>query len=142
MRRDLPGGYQLDDDRGRVDIDAVHAFLTEAYWSKGRSRQTVTRLVREATRIVAVYEPTGALVAFARVVSDAENMAWLGDVFVLPGHRGRGLGAAVVEEAVQHPEHAACNWYLGTSDAHELYARFGFEALSDGRTMVRPRPPR
>jgi predicted N-acetyltransferase YhbS len=137
MRRVLPGGYELDDDRARVDVDAVHAFLVEAYWSAGRSRETVERLLREAARVVAVYDPDGALVAFARVVSDAENMAWLGDVFVLPEHRGRGLGAAVVEDAVQHPDHAGCSWYLGSRDAHGLYARFGFRLLDDGRTMVR-----
>jgi GNAT superfamily N-acetyltransferase len=140
MRRDLPGGYEVDDDRSRVDVDAVHDFLVDAYWSAGRSRETVERLVREATRVVAAYAPDGSLVAFCRVVSDAENMAWLGDVFVLPEHRGRGLGAAIVDDAVSHPDHAGCNWYLGTRDAHELYARFGFQALDDGRTMVRPKP--
>ena len=139
MRRDLGDGYELDDDRDRVDVDAVHAFLVDAYWSAGRSRETVERLVREAARVVAAYEPGGALVAFARVVSDAENMAWLGDVYVLPAHRGRGLGAAVVEDAVQHPAHAGCSWYLGSRDAHGLYARFGFRLLDDGRTMVRPK---
>ena len=141
MRRTLAGGYELDDDRDRVDLDAVHGFLVDAYWSKGRLRETVERLVREATRVVAAYDGAGALVGFCRVISDAENMAWLGDVLVLPGHRGRGLGAALVEEAVMFPAHAACNWYLGTRDAHELYARFGFEALNDGRTMVRRKPP-
>lgn len=144
MRRGLSGGYELDDDRGRVDVDAVHAFLVDAYWSAGRSRETVERLVREATRVVGVYADGGALVGFCRVVSDSENMAWLGDVFVLPAHRGRGLGAALVGDAVSHPAHAGCNWYLGTRDAHDLYARFGFEALNDGRTMVRRKaePPR
>lgn len=144
MRRGLSGGYELDDDRGRVDVDAVYAFLVDAYWSAGRSRETVERLVREATRVVGVYADGGALVGFCRVVSDSENMAWLGDVFVLPAHRGRGLGAALVGDAVSHPAHAGCNWYLGTRDAHDLYARFGFEALNDGRTMVRRKaePPR
>jgi GNAT superfamily N-acetyltransferase len=140
MRRVLAGGYELDDDRARVDVDVVHAFLVDAYWSAGRRLETVERLVREATRVVAAYAPGGELVGFARVVSDDENMAWLGDVFVLPDHRGRGLGAALVGEAVSHPDQASCTWYLGTRDAHALYARFGFLALDDGRTMVRPRP--
>ena len=65
-------------------------------------------------------------------------MAWLGDVFVLRGHRGHGLGVELVREAVEHPEHRDLAWFLNTRDAHPLYARFGFEAPSD-RTMVRPR---
>jgi GNAT superfamily N-acetyltransferase len=77
-------------------------------------------------------------VGFARVISDGASMAWLGDVFVLQGHRGHGLGVELVREAVEHPEHRDLVWFLNTRDAHPLYARFGFEAPSD-RTMVRSR---
>jgi GNAT superfamily N-acetyltransferase len=139
MRRELPGGFEIDDDRHRVDVEAVHRFLAdEAYWARGRSRKTIKRLVRESTRVVGVYEGD-RLVAFCRVMSDASNMAWLGDLFVLPAYRGRGLGAELVREAVEFPEHRDCFWYLNTRDAHELYGRFGFREPGD-RTMVRPRP--
>jgi predicted N-acetyltransferase YhbS len=138
MRRELPNGLQLDDDRGRVDIDAVHRFLSEeAYWVRGRSRETIERLVRESTRVVAAYDGD-TLVAFCRVMSDASSMAWLGDVFVLPEYRGRGVGVELTREAVEFSEHRDCFWYLSTQDAHELYARFGFEPAT-GRTMTRAR---
>jgi predicted N-acetyltransferase YhbS len=137
MRRELPGGYQLDDDRARVDVDAVHRYLVEeAYWVPGRSRDTIERLVRESTRVIGLYRGDD-LVGFARVISDGSSMAWLGDVFVLTEHRGRGLGIELVREAVEHPAHRDVYWYLNTRDAHTLYARFGFEGASD-RTMVRP----
>lgn len=143
MRRALPGGLELDDDRDRVDVDAVHRFLSEeAYWVLGRSRETIERLVRESTRVIAAYDGP-LLIGFCRVMSDGSNMAWLGDVFVVPSHRGRGVGVELVREAVEFPEHRDLQWYLGTRDAHELYARFGFEAPNQ-RTMVRPRrePPK
>ena len=136
MRRELADGFEIDDDRDRVDVDAVHRFLTEAYWALGRSRETVERLVREAAKVVAAYGPDGELAGFCRVVSDAENMAWLGDVFVLPEFRGRGLGAEVVREAVEDLRFRDLQWYLGTRDAHGLYAKFGFTPAND-RTMVR-----
>lgn len=136
MRRDLPGGLQLDDDRDRVDVDAVYRFLSEeAYWVPGRSRETIERLVRESTRVIAAYDGD-ALVGFCRVMSDGSSMAWLGDVYVLPSHRGRGIGLELVREAVEFPAHRDLQWYLGTRDAHELYAKFGFEAANE-RTMVR-----
>ena len=138
MRRDLGDGLKLDDDRERVDVDAVHRFLSEdAYWVRGRSRETIERLVRESTRVIAAYDD-GRLIAFCRVMSDASNMAWLGDVFVLPEYRGRGVGVELTREAVEFPEHRDVQWYLGTRDAHELYAKFGFEPPNE-RTMVRPR---
>jgi hypothetical protein len=125
MRLELPDGYELDDDRDRVDVDLVHRFLAdEAYWVKGRSRETVGLLVREATRVVGVYRGDEQ-VGFARVVSDGVSFAWLGDVFEL------------IREAVQDPRLRDLLWYLNTRDAHELYERFGFRAPND-RTMVRP----
>jgi GNAT superfamily N-acetyltransferase len=139
-RRPIDGGIELDDDRERVDVDAVHRFLSEeAYWVRGRSRETIERLIGTSARVVAAYD--GArLVGFCRVVSDGASVAWLGDVFVLPTHRGRGIGEELVREAVQDPALRDLQWYLGTRDAHDLYRRFGFHEPDDGRTMVRRRP--
>jgi GNAT superfamily N-acetyltransferase len=136
MRRELPDGYELDDDRARVDVDRVHRYLSEeAYWVRGRDRATIEGLVRESTRVIGAYHGEEQ-VGFARVISDGSSMAWLGDVFVIAEHQGRGLGVELVREAVEHAEHRDLPWYLNTRDAHELYARFGFVAPSD-RTMVR-----
>jgi predicted N-acetyltransferase YhbS len=137
MRREVAGGYELDDDRGRVDVDMVYRYLSEeAYWVRGRDRGTIERLVRESTRVIGVYLGDQQ-VGFARVISDGTSVAWLGDVFVLAEHRRKGLGEELVREAVQHPDHRDVQWFLSTRDAHALYAKFGFEAASD-RTMVRP----
>jgi GNAT superfamily N-acetyltransferase len=137
MRREVAGGYELDDDRGRVDVDMVYRYLSEeAYWVRGRDRATIERLVRESTRVIGVYLGDRQ-VGFARVISDGTSVAWLGDVFVLAEHRGKGLGEELVREAVEFPDHRDVQWYLNTRDAHALYAKFGFEAASD-RTMVRP----
>jgi GNAT superfamily N-acetyltransferase len=138
MRRELPGGYELDDDRGRVDVEAVHRYLSEeAYWVRGRDRATIERLVRESTRVIGAYHGEEQ-VGFARVISDGSSMAWLGDVFVLEEHRGNGLGKELVREAVEHPNHRDLHWYLNTRDAHALYAKFGFEEPAGG-AMVRSR---
>jgi GNAT superfamily N-acetyltransferase len=137
MRREVAGGYEVDDDRGRVDVDMVYRYLSEeAYWVRGRDRATIERLVRESTRVIGVYLGDQQ-VGFARVISDGTSVAWLGDLFVLAEHRGRGLGEELVRESVEFPEHRDVQWYLNTRDAHALYAKFGFEAPSD-RTMVRP----
>lgn len=139
MRREVEGGYEIDDDRDRIDLDMVFRYLSEeAYWAQGRSRETVERLVRESTRVIGAYHG-GEQVGFARVMSDDANMAWLGDVFVLAEHQGRGLGTELVREAVEHPAQRNVTWFLNTRDAHSLYAKFGFE-LPNERTMVRLRP--
>lgn len=136
MKRALPGGYELDDDPARVDVDAVHRYLSEeSYWAQGRSRESVERLVGEAARVVGVYRGDEQ-VAFARAVSDGVAVAYLADVYVLPGHRGRGLGKELVAEMVERGPYAHVRWLLHTRDAHTLYEQFGFGAPGE-RLMER-----
>ena len=136
MRRDLGDGYELDDDRERVDVDAVHAYLSgEAYWAKGRPRTEVERLVRESQRIVGLYKD-GAQIGFCRAASDGVSFAYLADVYVLPAHRGRGLGLELVREMVEQGPYADRKWILHTRDMHALYAKLGFGAPGE-RLMER-----
>jgi GNAT superfamily N-acetyltransferase len=136
MRILLAGGYELDDDRSRLDLEAVHRYLSEeAYWALGRSRETVERLAREATRVLGVYH-AGAQVGFCRAFSDGVSLAYLADVYVLPEHRGHGLGKAMVREMVDGGALADVRWILHTRDAHRLYEDVGFTAPS-ARVMER-----
>jgi len=136
MIRALDGGYELDDDPARVDVDAVHAFLSASYWAEGRPREEVERLVREAQRVVCLFHE-GRQVGFCRAGSDGASVTYLADVYVLPEHRGRGLGEELVREMVDNGPYAARRWLLHTRDAHELYRRFGFGAPGE-RLMERP----
>ena len=136
MIRELGDGYELDDDPARIDLDAVHAYLTRSYWAEGRSRDTVERLVCSAQRVVGLYTD-GRQVGFCRAVSDDASLAYLADVYVLPEHRGRGLGVELVREMIDNGPYAARRWLLHTRDAHELYRRFGFGPPGE-RLMERP----
>ena len=132
MRRPLGNGVQLDDDPARVDVDAVHDFLSNrSYWARGRPRETVERLVREADRVVGLYDGARQ-VGFARAFTDGTSLVYLADVYVLPEYRGRGLGGEMVERG----PYAQLRWILHTRDAHELYRKFGFEEPSE-RVMER-----
>jgi len=137
MRRELADGYELDDDADRVDIDAVHAFISgESYWARGRPRALVERLVREATRVVGLYKD-GAQVGFSRASTDGATVVYLADVYVLAEHRGRGLGLELVREMVENGPLADRTWLLHTRDMHPLYAKLGFGPPGD-RLMERP----
>jgi ribosomal protein S18 acetylase RimI-like enzyme len=136
MRRELSGEFELDDDPARVDLDELHRFLsTEAYWALGRPRDTVERLVREASRVVGLYQGE-RLIGFTRAVSDGVSFAYLADVYALPEFRGRGLGIELVKEAVDGSPYADRKWLLHTGDAHGLYRKLGFGAPSE-RLMER-----
>jgi GNAT superfamily N-acetyltransferase len=126
MRHPLQDGYELDDDRDRIDILAVHRFLSvESYWARGRARGTTERLVRDASRVVGLYHERRQ-VGFSRAVSDDAAFAYLADVYVLPEHQHRGLGTELVREMVEGAPFAGLRWLLHTADAHALYERVGF----------------
>ena len=136
MRLDLGDGYEVDDDRDRIDVAAVHAFLTQAYWAVGRPYDVVADIDRTSARVVGVYHH-GAQVGYARVLSDGHTTCYLADVYVLDEHRGRGLGRALVEATVNgDPQLAPLLWLLHTRDMHPLYRQFGF-AEPDFRFLER-----
>jgi GNAT superfamily N-acetyltransferase len=131
VKRDLGDGYELDDDRARIDREAVHRYLSdESYWAAGRPREVVDHLVETASRVVGLYHD-GRQVGFSRAFSDGHTMSYLADVYVLDEHRGRGLGVELVRFSVDEGPLAKTRWYLHTRDAHDLYRRFGFKEPSE-----------
>jgi GNAT superfamily N-acetyltransferase len=141
-RRD---GYEISTERTRLDLDAIHRFLSEeAYWSPGVARETVERAVANSL-CFGLYAPDGAQAGFARAVTDLATYAWLADVFVFPSHRGRGLGVWLIETIIAHPDlRSVRRFVLATADAHELYRRLGFGPLEDPpryMALLRPLSP-
>jgi predicted GNAT family acetyltransferase len=138
-RRALPGGFELDDDPERVDVDAVHAFISEqSYWGRGRPRELVERAIRGSARVVGLYRDD-AQVGFARAASDEAIVAYLADVYVLEPYRGRGLGLELVHEVVDNGPYAKLTWLLHTDGADGLYAKLGFRSRSVYPLMERRR---
>ena len=127
MKRDLGNGYELDDDRVRIDRDAVHAYLGGvSYWAKGRTRERQDELIDASDHVVGLYHE-GDQIGFGRAVDcDAAGLVYLADVYVLDAHRGRGFGTELVREIVENGPYAGRRWILHTRDAHSLYEKFGF----------------
>jgi len=122
------GECLISTDRARLDMDVVHGFLTNYYWAKGISREVVAQSI-DHSLCFGIYE-NDVQVRFARVVSDFATVAYLGDVFVLESHRGRGLSKWLMECIAQHPAlQNLRRWILLTRDAHRLYSQFGFTPL-------------
>jgi GNAT superfamily N-acetyltransferase len=138
--RALDDGFELDDDPRRVDVDAVHAFISElSYWGRGRAREMVERSISHSTRVVGLYR-AGEQVGFARAVSDSTTFAYLADVYVLPDYRGRGLGLELVREIVDGSAFPDVCWMLNTADAQGLYAKIGFGPSQPTHPLMERRP--
>lgn len=123
-------GYQLSTDPKWLNIDVIHGYLHQAYWSPGIPREVVVRAI-QGSLAFGMYTADRQQVGFARVISDKATFAYLADVFILDAHRGKGLGKWLMQQIQQHPElQGLRRWMLGTKDAHGLYAQYGFTALA------------
>lgn len=138
----LPSSHLISDERARLDMEFVHASLASTYWAMTRPRALTERSWANCL-CFGVYAPGGAQVGFARLLTDYAMRAHLGDVFIHPEARGRCLGKALITAILGHPELGTVeHWTLTTSDAHALYARYGFRAAeTDGRWMTLVRQP-
>jgi GNAT superfamily N-acetyltransferase len=132
--------YTISTDRSRLDLELIHRRLsTDAYWALGRERAVNDRAWENSMPFGAYLD--GELAAWARVVTDRATFAWLADVFVLPEHRGRGVGKLLVSTILEHPELSPMKrWLLATADAHELYRRYGFDEVRDNGRMMAIEP--
>jgi len=125
FRRD----FEISTDPLRIDVELVHEFLTNSYWAKGITLDLVRQSI-ENSICFGVYFGREQ-VGFARIISDRATFAYLADVFILPTYRGRGLSLWLMECIVAHPDlQGLRRWMLATRDAHGLYERFGFTAVS------------
>jgi GNAT superfamily N-acetyltransferase len=120
------GEFLFSTNPARLDIDVIHTFLTNCYWAKGIPRDVVARSI-EHSLCFGVYDEGGRQVGFARVITDFATIAYLGDVFILESHRGRGLSKWLMESIMRHAAlQGLRRWILLTRDAHALYSQYGF----------------
>lgn len=135
-----PHDIEISTDPGRLDVEAVHAWLTETYWSPGLPRDVLERAVAHSLCFGA-YDGNRQ-VGFARVVTDRATFAWVCDVFVVETHRRRGIADAMLGAMKAHPElQGLRRWSLATRDAQALYRRHGFEPLADSTRAMEIRRP-
>lgn len=132
--------YEISTDSTRFDVGAIHAFLSQSYWSPGIPRATIERAIAHSLCFGAFWQ--GQQVGFARVVTDRTTFAYLCDVYVLEAHRGRGLAQQLMTRIVQHPDlQGLRRMMLATRDAHGLYAKFGFKPLAAPEFMMEVHKP-
>jgi GNAT superfamily N-acetyltransferase len=119
------GQYSITTDPQKIDLDAVHAFLSRSFWAEGIPKDIVARSLVNSL-CFGLFDG-GAQVGLARVVTDRATYAYLCDVYVLESHRGHGLGKWLIETVMAHPDlQGLRRFQLVTRDAHGLYSRHGF----------------
>ncbi len=132
--------YEITTDLERMDVGAIHAFLSQTYWSPGIPLALVQRAMANSLCFGVLLQ--GEQVGFARLITDRATFAYLADVYVLEAHRGRGLSQRIMDHVVAHPDlQGLRRMLLATRDAHALYSKYGFKPLANPTAMMEVHQP-
>lgn len=113
---------------GSADLDAAFALLVEQGWAhRVRDPAHFAALVQASQR-AAVAESNGAVIGFARALSDGLANGYLSMVVVAPAFRGRGIGRALVEQLIGKDEQLTWVLRAGREGAPGFFAKLGFSA--------------
>ena len=126
--------YFISTDIDKMDVDTIHRYLSESsYWAKGIPKELVQKSIRHSLCFGVFYGDEQ--VGFARVVTDRTSFAYLGDVFILPAHQGKGLSKWLMQTIHDYPDlQGLRRWMLFTRDAHGLYSQFGWKQVPEEQT--------
>ena len=128
-------GYLFSDDKSKLDLDSIYAYLSRSYWAKGRKKAVIEKSIGNSHCFGVYY--FGEQVGFARAVTDYSTFVYLADVFILESHRKKSLGKELIKTIIEHPKLADIStWTLLTADAHSLYQKYGFENHSEPKKFM------
>jgi GNAT superfamily N-acetyltransferase len=139
-------GFTISTNKEYLDFEVIHPYLShESYWAKGISKDILIKSLENTPSCYGIYkgdpstQDEAVQVGFARVITDFTRFSWLGDVFVLPDYRGKGLSKWLMHVITTDPDLEGTSFQLATKDAHGLYKQFGFQELrSPESKMERP----
>jgi N-acetylglutamate synthase-like GNAT family acetyltransferase len=128
--------FILSDNKDHLDVDKIYQFLTEkSTWAKGIDLQTVKTSI-EHSICIGAYK-NNEQVGYCRIITDYATFGNLVDVIVWPDYRGLGISKLLMDAVVNHVSVKNIRRFtLATSDAHGLYAQFGFTSLNKPDTFM------
>lgn len=147
MNDAMPFNHFVRTDAKAVDLPWTLAQLQGTYFGKERTMDQLVEQIRNSLAfslhrrdylpIPGYPSHKDRQCGFARVITDSVSFGWIADFVIATADRGNGLGFFLMQTIVEH--HALCGvtLNLGTRDATNFYAKFGFVAAE---TMMR-RPP-
>ena len=86
-------------------IEDLYALYQSEWWTKGRQPPDIRRMLQHSDVIVGYCDiETKRLIAFARVLTDYVYKALIFDVIVDMTYRSAGLGRALMDAIIEHPD--------------------------------------
>ena len=128
---------EFSDDRARIDLEQLMPLYEATWWAQGRALDDIRRALDHSRPVLSAWDGS-ELVGFTRVISDLTYRATIWDVIVRESHRGRGIGGALVQCVLEHPDlKTVTTFLLLTRDKHSFYERLGFTTERETAMVLR-----
>ena len=132
--------FKISTDKSKLNFNVIYNFIANSYWAKGIPNSVMQKAI-DNSMCFGVYSADNEQVGFARVVTDNATFAYLADVFITPDLQGNGLSKLLIKTIVEHPElQGLRRFLLATSDAHGLYAQYGFKPIDNPALLMQINP--
>lgn len=121
--------YLISTDPEKLNVQAVHHYLTRSTWAKGIDLETVSVSIQNSISF-GIYQKNDQI-GFARLITDNATFTYLCDVYVLEAYQGHGLGRWLVECIHDHPVFEKLRRIvLFTTTAPWLYEKFDYQPVN------------
>ncbi len=121
----------------------VELYRAGGWWREDPAwRAVIPAMIRGSFCFLLAREPGGGIVGMGRAISDRVSDAYIQDVVVLPGYRGRGIGREIVRRLADRCVAAGISWIglVAEPGTQPFYEPLGFRALAGHVPMLRRGP--
>lgn len=118
--------------------EKIWSLLRECFWSKNIPIEYVERFIKHSLCFGVYQHNSNQLVGFGRVITDFTTYAYVCDIIIDANHRKKGLGNALVNAILSHPElQGLKSWSLKTTEpARKIYEKYGFNVIDDPHSQL------
>ncbi|MBD2665669.1 GCN5-related N-acetyltransferase [Richelia sinica FACHB-800] len=130
--------YQVVSHLNEQQILTLVELYQNEFWSKNRKYEDVLRMLKHSDIIIALLDEDEQLIGFSRILTDFVYRATLYDVIISPSYRNIGLGAKLLETAINHPQlkdvETIALYCL--PNMIPFYQRWGFSTKTNGLQLM------
>ena len=118
----------------------IALYRAEGWWDVDDDDPEIVRRMVAGSQCFLVAEEDGGVVGMGRAVGDGMSDAYIQDVAVAAPHRGRGLGARIMDELVRRLKADGVTWIglIAAPGTAAFYEKLGFEAMRNAVPMTLP----
>ena len=138
-------GYRLVHELDERLLAELKELYEGEWWTRGRAPLDLERMCAGSDLcFLLCREDTGALAAFARVLTDGIYKAMVLDVIVAPAERGTGLGRQLMQRILDHPRlvDVAHTELYCLPEMVPFYGKWDFERAENDEVFLRRSGPR